>query len=148
MVSNTGLLDACDKSAKLADLLLVISQVLHDESVDNQGAISCVGIAWDLNNDINNKLSLLSSTKAAPAEDIDLPHGSTIGERIHKLRKARGMIQPQIADAVNVSTQAVSLWENGSATPGSDKIIPLANALKCDPMWLLAGSPTDIAEES
>lgn len=68
----------------------------------------------------------------------------TIGTRIRELRKDRMLTQADIAEAVNVSTQAICLWENDNATMSVDKLIPLANALKCDPMWLLTGHPVDV----
>lgn len=37
----------------------------------------------------------------------------TIGENIAKLRKERNITQAELANAVNVSAQAVSKWENG-----------------------------------
>ncbi|MCD7888935.1 MAG: helix-turn-helix domain-containing protein [Oscillospiraceae bacterium] len=37
----------------------------------------------------------------------------TIGERISDLRRNRGLTQEQLGDAVGVSAQAVSKWENG-----------------------------------
>lgn len=160
LVAKDGhsLLDICGQSSKLGSLLAIIAQAINDDSVDKDDIESCVSLAWDLSTDVTSNLSsiieapatsdIVSTTQPTPTEDITLPHGSTIGERIRNLRKLRGMIQPQIADAVNVSTQAVCLWEYDKAVPASDKIIPLANALKCDPLWLLAGTPSDIAEES
>ncbi|EHL2774451.1 helix-turn-helix domain-containing protein [Salmonella enterica subsp. enterica serovar Hvittingfoss] len=68
----------------------------------------------------------------------------TIGTRIRQLRKERMLTQADIAEAVNVSTQAVHLWENNTTEPPSGMVIPLANALKCDPMWLLSGNPLDV----
>ena len=40
---------------------------------------------------------------------------NVIGENIKKLRKAKGMTQEGLAEAVNVSFQAVSKWENGGS---------------------------------
>ena len=52
---------------------------------------------------------------------------SIISENIKKLRKAKGMTQEELAEAVNVSFQAVSKWENGGA-PDIEILPLLANA--------------------
>ncbi len=41
----------------------------------------------------------------------------TIGEILKELRKANGMTQEQVADALNVSFQSISRWENGLSYP-------------------------------
>ena len=41
----------------------------------------------------------------------------TIGKRIARLRKSRGMTQDQLAERVGVSAQAVSKWENDVSCP-------------------------------
>ena len=38
-----------------------------------------------------------------------------LSEKILRLRKARGMSQEELAGELNVSRQAVSRWESGSA---------------------------------
>lgn len=40
---------------------------------------------------------------------------NTIGNKIYELRKSRNITQEALAKAVNVSTQAVSKWENGGS---------------------------------
>ncbi len=41
----------------------------------------------------------------------------TIGEILRELRKANGMTQEQVAEALNVSFQSISRWENGLSYP-------------------------------
>lgn len=89
-----------------------------------------------------------STPEPTTAENIDLPHTSTIGDRIRELRVLREMSVDDLAIAVNLPTLNIISWEANIIAPVSDSIIPLANALKCDPLWLLAGTPADIAEES
>lgn len=40
-----------------------------------------------------------------------------IGTKIRELRKRRGMTQEQLAECLNISSQAVSEWENGTSVP-------------------------------
>lgn len=42
---------------------------------------------------------------------------NNIGNNIRKLRKRKGITQGQLADAVNVTAQAVSKWETCSGFP-------------------------------
>ena len=51
---------------------------------------------------------------------------NVIGENIKKLRKAKGMTQEELAEAVSVSYQAVSKWENGGS-PDLEMLPLLAN---------------------
>lgn len=45
-----------------------------------------------------------------------------LAERIYTLRRRAGLSQDQLAERLGVSRQAVSRWENGSATPGLEKL--------------------------
>ena len=49
-----------------------------------------------------------------------------LGERIYKFRTAQNMSQGDLADALDVSRQSVSKWENNTAVPELDKLIKLA----------------------
>lgn len=40
-----------------------------------------------------------------------------LGERLYQLRRERRMSQEALADALGVSRQSVSKWENGASTP-------------------------------
>ncbi len=50
----------------------------------------------------------------------------TLAQRIANLRNARKISQAELAEALEVSRQAVSKWENGTSTPELEKVIKLA----------------------
>ena len=52
-----------------------------------------------------------------------------IGSRIAKARRDSGMTQQNVADGLDVTFQAVSLWERGEALPDTDNLIGLAELL-------------------
>ncbi|WP_277973287.1 helix-turn-helix domain-containing protein [Pantoea agglomerans] len=88
--------------------------------------------------------SALFATSSAPA--LIGPFYTTLGNRIHEARKALGLTQKQIAESCGVTASCVTQWEAGQITPSSDKIISLAIALNCDPLWLLTGSGASQAD--
>lgn len=63
----------------------------------------------------------------------------SLGERITELRTACGMSQNQLANALEVSRQAVSKWETGQSSPDSIKLIKLAELLDTDIEYLTTG---------
>lgn len=63
----------------------------------------------------------------------------SLGERISELRKVQNLSQGQLADALSVSRQAVSKWENGRSSPDSVKLIQLADVLDTDIEYLTTG---------
>ena len=48
-----------------------------------------------------------------------------LGERLYQLRKARNLSQGEVADALGVSRQSVSKWENDTSVPELDKLVKL-----------------------
>lgn len=50
-----------------------------------------------------------------------------LSEKIYQLRKKRGLSQEQLAEQLNVSRQAISKWESGTAVPESEKLITISN---------------------
>lgn len=50
----------------------------------------------------------------------------SLSEKLYNLRKSKGLSQEELAETLGVSRQAISKWENGSATPESDKLIAIA----------------------
>lgn len=53
----------------------------------------------------------------------------TIGKRIADLRRSKGLTQDDIAEALGVSGQAVSKWENDISYPDISLLTPLAALL-------------------
>lgn len=46
--------------------------------------------------------------------------------RLIELRKARGMTQGQLAEAIQISRQSISEWERGSSKPTQDNLLRLS----------------------
>ena len=51
----------------------------------------------------------------------------TLGEKLQKLRKARGWTQEELAEKVGVSRQSLSKWESDSTLPDTANVIILAD---------------------
>ena len=63
----------------------------------------------------------------------------SIGERILELRKQKNISQVQLAQALGISRQAVSKWENDLAAPDMMNLIHLADLLVTDTEYLATG---------
>ena len=50
-----------------------------------------------------------------------------LSEKIRALRKRTGLSQEEFAEKLDVSRQAVSKWELGSAVPTADKLVDIAD---------------------
>jgi len=64
----------------------------------------------------------------------------TMGQRIAMLRKGKSMTQEQLADAMGVSAQAVSKWENDVSCPDIALLPQLAKTLGVTVDTLLTGA--------
>ncbi len=49
-----------------------------------------------------------------------------LGERIRQLRAGRGISQVELADALGVTKQSVSNWENNNIQPSIDMLLKLS----------------------
>ena len=58
-------------------------------------------------------------------------------EKIYTLRRQKGMSQEQLAEALEVSRQAVSKWESGRSVPDPDKLVALSRFFSVSVDWLL-----------
>lgn len=60
----------------------------------------------------------------------------TLGERMWKARKDRGLEQSDVAKAVGVSRALVSRWERDQSEPGIHQLRKFATELSVDWSWL------------
>lgn len=63
----------------------------------------------------------------------------TFSERMVSARKKTGMTQSEVAEKLNVSFQAVSLWERGESTPEISKLADISELYQISLDWLLTG---------
>lgn len=62
-------------------------------------------------------------------------------ENLSLLRRRAGYTQESLAEALNVSRQAVSKWESGQTMPEADKLLALADLLGCTLDQLMREAP-------
>lgn len=65
-------------------------------------------------------------------------------EKLYKLRKNSALSQEQLAEQLNVSRQAISKWEQGTAVPESEKLIAISNYFGVTVDYLLKDNIVDI----
>ena len=63
----------------------------------------------------------------------------SIGERIAQLRQENNISQQQLSNALGVSRQAVSKWENDQTSPDTINLIRLADILNTEVEYLATG---------
>ncbi|MBS4201706.1 helix-turn-helix transcriptional regulator [Bacillus sp. FJAT-49732] len=61
----------------------------------------------------------------------------TLGEKIQKCRKTKGLSQEGLASVLGVSRQALSKWECNTSTPDIDRIVALSNYFNVSTDYLL-----------
>ena len=64
---------------------------------------------------------------------------SSLGSRIAELRRKKNMTQEDLANALGVTPQAVSKWENDLSCPDTLNLIRLAEVLDSDVEYLATG---------
>ena len=64
---------------------------------------------------------------------------SDFSQRLADVRKKQKMTQSEVAEKLNVSFQAVSLWERGETTPEIEKLTEIADLYGVSVDWLLRG---------
>lgn len=67
----------------------------------------------------------------------------TLGEKIQKLRKQRGLSQEALAEKVTVTRQTISKWELGQSLPDLDFIAQLSNIFNVSSDYLIKDEMTE-----
>lgn len=80
-------------------------------------------------------------------ESPQAPAQPSLGERIRELRASRALSQWDVAEALDVSRQSVSKWENDLAVPELSKLIGLANLFGVTLDELARGASSAQSEE-
>ncbi len=60
-----------------------------------------------------------------------------LSEKLYTLRKERSLSQEELAEAMQVSRQAISKWESGISIPESEKLLIISRYFGVSVDWLL-----------
>lgn len=82
-------------------------------------------------------VALRKYIKSEPVRKEKQEYAKTLGEVIKRHRMECQMTQEFVAEALGVSRQAVSKWENGSSDPSTTNLIALANIFDITPEEML-----------
>lgn len=66
-----------------------------------------------------------------------------LGEKIHQLRKEKGLSQEELAGQLTVSRQAISKWELGESTPDTENVVQLSKIFGVSTDYLLHDEVSD-----
>lgn len=72
----------------------------------------------------------------------------TLADRMKYARTFAGLTQRDVGDALKVTRNAVSLWENGTNAPTADKLGEFAKMTGISVEWIMVGGPIDKASGS
>lgn len=72
----------------------------------------------------------------------------TLGEKIKKLRLAKGLTQADLAEQIHVTFQTVSKWENDENEPDVSTLRELARVFECSLDYLLSPNEEEQKNET
>ena len=61
----------------------------------------------------------------------------SLGENIRRMREERGLSQSELAEKIELQKQIVSAFERGVKTPSLEKLVAIADVLRCTTDGLL-----------
>lgn len=71
----------------------------------------------------------------------------SLAERLTRLRKEKGLTQLNLAEKLDVSRQAISRWEAGSAVPSTENLKFLSDLYGVSVDFLLNGNDEEVSSE-
>lgn len=128
IIENTSLLE------------LIYRNSNEDPETDNATACLIRSMQKTLD-DINEYIEMSNDRR------INESKQTTTSFRIQLARENLSLTEAELARKLGTYSNHISDWECGVTEPTASMILPLANALKCDPLWLLTGD-IEAAEES
>lgn len=82
---------------------------------------------WEISNQVHlEKRRGIGYPVDEPVHRIEKEDQNMVGDKIKSLRKAKKLTQEQLAEYLNISSQAVSKWETGASSPDIDMLPRLA----------------------
>ncbi|EAX4765273.1 helix-turn-helix domain-containing protein [Salmonella enterica subsp. enterica serovar Louisiana] len=133
-------------------LLLCAQVALLSGTVPSIDVINVLDVAQDLisltvNSSASSEISATNSDKEQ-STSLYTPYAGelSLSDRIQLARKNLSLSEAELARKLNAYSDHISDWECDITEPPASMIIPLANALKCDPLWLLTGNNPKVVE--
>ncbi|HFJ0016165.1 TPA: helix-turn-helix domain-containing protein [Shigella boydii] len=135
-------------SYSVNSLLICAQAALLGGTASNHDVINLLDVAQDI---ISSTMNSLAGS-SAPGANVDLFAKSARSRkqnlainsqnRIRTQREACGLTTAELARLLDLDEEIIIQWESGEYEPTISMLIPLANILGCDPMWLLTGEVT------
>ena len=72
----------------------------------------------------------------------------TFQERLHQLRRQRGLSQENLAEVIGVTRQAVQKWESGASRPDMDNLVALSRYFETTLDYLITGEEAPSASSA
>ncbi|CAA0273353.1 helix-turn-helix domain-containing protein [Klebsiella michiganensis] len=132
------------ESVEVIELLEIIYSQCDEHASKISSGVGCAirslrSTTSQVNSLISTTLDSTGGSKTKGGEDA-------FSHRIQLARENLGLSEADLARQLNTYSDHISDWECGITEPPASIIIPLANALKCDPLWLLTGNNAEVVE--
>lgn len=125
------------ESAEVIELLEILYSRCDEGTSNISSGIGCA--IRSLKSTIGKATFLVNSTFDSVDKSKAIDGAVGFEFRIQIARENLGLSEADLARQIGTYSDHISDWECGITEVPASMIIPLANALKCDPLWLLTG---------